>query len=241
MLNTTPVTVIRETSTGFLDGIKNTVVISLGVALFSFAFGVLAHTKGLSLLASTIMSAVLFAGAAQMISLQTWSIGHQEVMMIIAICFVVCLRFTLMGMSLQPHFKGVPKTRVYLSLLFLVDENWGLTILKARQENKSNNYLNAYFFGSGLLLYLVWVGSSFLGNLLGQFILHPEKLGFNFVFLAIFLVLTIGVWRGKSDLIPWLASGLVSILSYHYLHNDWYIILGALTGSTVGVICASKR
>lgn len=224
-----------DRKTGFWSGVRDCLPISGAGALFGFVFGVLTHTKGMSLINAVMMSGVVYAGAAQTVSISLWDPHMIPVFTLVGTVFVVCLRFILMGATLRPLLKNIQPFKLYLSLFILVDENWALTILKNEKEQVSENFLFYYFVGSGVIFYLSWVISTAIGSFAATYIQNPEKLGINFAFTAIFLGLLIGLWRGKRDLLPWIVAALVSIASAYLIPGTWYIMLGALAGSLVGV------
>ena len=226
---------INHSENAFFAGVRACFLVAFAGAIFAFTFGTLAHLKGLSMMHATLMSALVYGGAAQMLSLTLWNVEHLPVFALMATTFAVAFRFLLMGMTLRPHFMGVPWWKVYFSLLFLVDENWALTLLRARQGKVSSTYIFAYFLGAGLTFYVMWVSGTALGYWGSHWIHDPKVLGFDFAFTAIFLALLVSMWRGKHDILPWLVTAVMAMVAYQYLGGSWYIIIGALMGSLVGV------
>ncbi len=219
----------------FLHGIKDCISVSLAGGIFGFVFGVLAHAKGLSLLQTLAMSALVYAGAAQMVAISMWSTQHLPTLFITSTAFIICLRFILMGMTLRQHLQNLPKLLVYPSLHILIDENWALTIVQAQKHQPTNKYLYWYFIGSGILFYLTWQVCSVLGNHFASYIVNPHRYGFDFAFPAIFLALLVSLWRGKHDIVPWLVAAGTALTTAYFIPGNWYIIAGALAGSFTGV------
>lgn len=65
-----------------------------------------------------------------------------------------------------------------------------------------------------LLKTTAWSFGSVAGLLSGGFISNPEKYALDFAFSAVFTALAVGLWRGKSDLLPWLISGGLALPAY---------------------------
>jgi predicted branched-subunit amino acid permease len=42
------------------------------------------------------------------------------------------------------------------------------------------------------------------------------------------------MWRGKSDLAPWLVAGGTAIVANRLFGGQWHIVVGALAGSLTG-------
>jgi len=171
----------------FFVGVRAGGLVALAGGIFGFAFGILAHMKGISAAHTTLMSALVYAGAAQMVSLTLWNAHHLPVFALMATTFVICLRFLLMGITLRPHFIGIPRWKVYLSLLLLVDENWALTLIRTRKGKVSSAYIFAYFLGVSIPFYLMWILGTILGYWGSHWIHDPKVLGFDFAFTTIFI------------------------------------------------------
>jgi predicted branched-subunit amino acid permease len=94
----------------------------------------------------------------------------------------------------------------------------------------------AFLLGSGLVLFIAWVGSTVVGRALGNLIHDPARWGLDFTFTAVFISLLVGLWKGKSDLLPWVVAAIVAVVTAHWLPGKWCILLGGLAGSVAGVV-----
>jgi predicted branched-subunit amino acid permease len=72
--------------------------------------------------------------------------------------------------------------------------------------------------------------------MLGAVIADPTTYGLDFAFTATFLALLLGMWKGRSDLVPWLAGGAIAIGVAALLPGTWYVIAGGLGGSFIGAL-----
>ncbi|MGB8001959.1 MAG: AzlC family ABC transporter permease, partial [Anaerobacillus sp.] len=63
------ITSISKKESGFVDGLKAGVSIAVGYMPVALTFGLLARSSGLSLYEAVLMSVLVFAGAAQYITL----------------------------------------------------------------------------------------------------------------------------------------------------------------------------
>jgi predicted branched-subunit amino acid permease len=90
-----------------------------------------------------------------------------------------------------------------------------------------------YLMGASLLPYLDKKMSRLGSAVLAFFKLgNPERYGFDFAFGAAFLGLLIPQLKSKVDIVTAFTAGILSLLSYVVLPGKWYIIIGALGGST---------
>ncbi|WP_440766116.1 AzlC family ABC transporter permease [Natronorubrum sp. DTA7] len=212
---------------GFLTGIP----IAIGVGGYGIAFGVLANQAGLSVAEAALMSATVLAGASQIIAVELWA-DPIPVAAIVATTFAVNLRYSLMGAALQPWFRHLSPPQIYGSLVMMADENWALTM----RELKTGSGRGAFLLGSGIVLWLFWVGSTVLGVLAGESVGDPDQYGFDFILAAVFVALASELWEGRSTLVPWLVALGTSVVAANVLPGRWYILIGGLAAAAVEVM-----
>src|SRR5690242_2303149 len=109
------------TRTGILRGVRQTLPLAVSALVVGGVFGVLARQAGLSLPESSLMSALVFAGASQFVALGLWT-GPLPVVTIVLTTLIVNLRHLLLGAALRPHFSRLSPLKTYGSAFFLVDE-----------------------------------------------------------------------------------------------------------------------
>jgi len=221
---------VEFSSTGLRAGFIECVPVALGVAAYGIAFGVLARQVGLSTAEAVLMSATVLAGASQVIAIELWA-PTVPVATIIITTFIVNLRYVLMGAALRPWFSQLSPLKAYGSVFFTADENWALTM----GELRSGSRRGAYLLGSGLAIWVFWVCATWIGAVGGGAIGEPSTYGLDFVLTAIFIIIAVSLWEGKSSLLPWVVAGVVAVVSAHYLPGRWYILVGGLAGCLVEV------
>ncbi len=220
--------------TGMLRGMRSSIPLALGGLPDGIVWGVLAHQAGLSLGEVLLMSGLVCAGSAQFLAIKLWSVplAVGAILPIIGTTLLVNLRYLLLGAALRPWFAHQRPARTYLSLFFMSDENWALSMREFMEGRRDA----ACLLGSGLLLFVSWVSATVIGKIVGMAISDPMQWGLDFVFTAVFLTLLTGMWKGKSDLLPWAVAALVAVGAARVLPGSWYIVLGGLAGSLVGAI-----
>jgi 4-azaleucine resistance transporter AzlC len=212
-------------------GAARTLPLALGVGAYGLVYGVLAGQAGMGAGAVLLMSATVFAGASQFVALDLWG-APLPVAALVLTTLVVNLRHVLMGAALQPWLAGLPPRTAYAAVFFMVDESWALTLAHLGRGRADP----AFLVGSGLLLWVAWVGSTVAGRLLGAAVADPAAWGLDFAFTAAFLALAAGLWRGRQDLLPWAVAAAVALLGHALLPGKWYIVLGGLAGSLAGAL-----
>lgn len=226
-----PITPLTFGWDGVRAGFVRALPAALGVAAYGLVYGVLARQAGLALWEGLALSGLVFAGASQFVALDLW-IHPLPVSALILTTLAVNLRHVLMGAVLRPWFGCLPPGQAYASMFFLVDEGWALTLAELNAGGSRASFL----LGAGLAFYAAWVGSTGLGMTAGALLGDPARLGMDFAFTAMFLALLAGMWRGKGDLLPWLAAGAAALLVERVAPGKWHIVAGGLAGGLMGAL-----
>nr|WP_232688685.1 AzlC family ABC transporter permease [Halobacterium zhouii] len=215
---------VRE---GFVTGFP----VAVGVAGYGVVFGVVARQYGLSVAEAALMSATVLAGAAQLVAVELWA-NPIPAVAVVTTTAIVNLRYVLMGAALRPWFRHLSPLEAYGSVFFFADENWALSMA----EFRAGSTRGAFLLGSGLVLWLLWVGSTVLGATAGGLVGDPARFGLDFVVTALFVTLAVGFWEGRESLRPWAAAAAVAVTVNAVVPGQWYILAGALAGAGVEVL-----
>jgi 4-azaleucine resistance transporter AzlC len=211
------------------QGVLANLPVAASVGVYGSVLGVLAAQKGISWLQLLAMNLSIFAGSAQFVMVDMW-VPPLPLLEIILAVMVINLRYLLIGASLQPLFRGKSLGHKALLMHFVADENWAVTMAAHRRGGTTTGFL----FGGGLCLVTVWCCGTLLGHRVGAVISHPEVFALDFAFVAVFTSLTVSLWRGKKDILPWLVAICLSIGAQQLLPGKWYIVIGGVGGALVG-------
>ena len=44
------------------------------------------------------------------------------------------------------------------------------------------------------------------------------------------------MWRGKSDIVPWMVAAVAAMVAARLIPGNWYILIGGLVGSFAGAV-----
>jgi 4-azaleucine resistance transporter AzlC len=220
----------------FALGLWHMAPLMVGVVPFALLMGALAAHKGFGPLDMLLMSGIVFAGASQFVALDLWH-DPVPILAIVAATAMVNLRHVMMGAAMQPTMGRFGALQGLAALFLMADEIWALAMRRAAEGHLSP----AYYFGLGLSLYLNWVFWTTLGTVIGGVIEEPARYGFDFAFTAIFLVLIVGMWRGRVSIAPLAASGLVALAAHAWLPGVWYILLGGVAGALAGAFSGPRK
>lgn len=209
----------------FRQGVLATLPAMLAATPFAFLIGALAADNGFSVLEAGLMSALIFAGSAQFVALNTWQTPPPWLMLALAV-LVVNLRHVFMSASILRHMDAFPRWLRPPAMLFLADEIWAFAEARAVRGRLTP----AYYAGLVSFFYLNWVVSSAVGALAGRLIRDPRAYGFDFAFTAIFIGLIMG-FRERRGFALVVAAGMGVATIVHRLHpGPLSIVAGALAG-----------
>ena len=168
------------------DGVRAALPLAPSPILFGLSFGVLADATGFGALAAVAMSATTFAGAAQFASVSVLDAGGTIAAASLAAIFLNA-RYLAISMTVAPIFPG-GRLRRLVESQSIVDESWALS-------GRRGSFEWPILIGSGLLFYVLWVGSTALGTVLGGVLEDPNALGLDAAFAALFLALAVPYLR----------------------------------------------
>lgn len=217
---------------GALLGIRRVSVLMPGVVIFAVAFGAAASAKGLSLLEAVLMSAVVYAGVAQLVAMELWRPEWTwgAIAGLAVVTATVNARMVLQGASLQPWFASYPKTLNALHLFFFTDANW---LIGTRYHAEGGRDIGV-LVGAGLALWLAWIAATVPGYLLGALVADPRAYGIDLVMPIFFAAMIVPLWRGRRAALPWIVAGIVALVTAKLVDGYVFIIVGALSGAFTG-------
>ncbi len=222
---------ITELRAGFTANL----VISASVGAYGSVLGLLAAQKGLTWYQLLVMNLSVFAGSAQFVMVDMW-LPPLPVIEITLAVLVINMRYLLIGASLNPLFRGTSLHHKMLFMHLVADENWAMTMARYHRGSVSTWFL----LGGGICVQTAWCCGTLLGHRLGAVIAHPEQYGLDFSFVAVFTALVFSFWKGRQDILPWLAAALVALVSEALLPGKWYIVCGGVAGALVAAFSTHR-
>jgi 4-azaleucine resistance transporter AzlC len=219
------------TRAGIRRGMRKSLPLQIGMVPFGLVIGVLAGAKGLSLLEITLMSAFVYAGAAQLLALELWADPAPIVAATVA-TLVVNIRMAPQGAALAPWLDKLRGWKLWGTLSTLVDHSFALSIQDLRAGGRDAGFL----LGVGVALWLGWVGSTLVGHLAGSVVRLPPGHPLFFASVAAFISILVGLWRGpRVDLAPWAVAGLVALAAHRAgLPAPLPLLAGSFAGAALG-------
>ncbi len=210
----------------FRNGFIKNLPVAASVGAYGSILGVLAAQKGITWPQLLLMNLSVFAGSAQFVMVEMW-IAPLPIAEITLAVMIVNLRYMLIGASLNPLFSRSSLLQKMGIMHLVADENWAVTMAEYRKGNATPLFL----LGGGVCVLTAWCMGTLAGHRLGAVIQNPEYYALDFVFIAVFTALTVSLWRGREDALPWLFAAVFSVLAHRYLPGKWYIVIGGMGGA----------
>ncbi len=183
------------------DGVRAGLPLALAPLLFGASFGLLAVDAGLGTLGAIAMSATTFAGSAQFAAASILNDGGGAAAAIVA-AILLNARYVPQSLAVASIFPGSRRRR-FLESQLIVDESWALS-------GRSGRFEYPVLVGVGLLFYVLWVGGTAIGTVVGD-LLDPEAIGLDAAFPALFLALLAPYLRTRKALATALVSGAITL------------------------------
>lgn len=219
-----------------LQAVLATIPLVLGAAPLGVIFGALCISNGYSPLFAVLMSAIVFAGSAQFIVIGLMAL-NTPISVILLTTFIVNLRHALYGMTLVPYLRKEPLWVRFIIGFGLTDESFA--VAAAKFDDKKIN-LKAYFFGSMALFYSSWVGSTYLGSVLGTSFPQLAKMKLEIAMLVTFIGMVVPYLKMRSGQIAILITAISSIVFYP-LPYKLGLVLSTLLGVSSGYLYLRRR
>ena len=217
----------------FKRGVRTSIPMLLGIIPFALVLGAQAVQKGFSTLELSLLTGLNFAGGSEFAILEVWT-NPPHLLMLMFITFLINSRHLLMGASLVPYLRHLPNKTVFGALFFMVDESWAVSFADAQKNQHKMGYRHAFsmpfYAGLCFALYVMWLGFTTLGAVIGPVLGDISRLGFDMTFPAVFLVLLRSMWKGIRGARPWLVSLVAAAFAYLYLPAGCYVPIGAISG-----------
>lgn len=184
-----------------------------------FVFGLLFTDAGYQWHLAPLMSALVYAGAVQFVAL-SMMMNHSTLLAIISATMFVALRNSFYGLALIDRFKQAPVLKRWFMIFGLVDASYAiLSIVPKRNDDV------AFCFYVTLFPYISWVGGTFLGAFLADYI--PDIRGMDFVLTSFFAILVIEYYLMYKKIDALIVPIPAAFLAYWFV-PQYYLILAII-------------
>lgn len=217
---------------GMILGARLLLPLAPGMLAFGIAVGSTTAARGFSFADCLLMNFLVYGGMSQMVAMEVWpdtlTLGSIAALAVVA--GTVNARMLLLGAAFRPWLGSLPSWQTYPMLHLLTDPGW-LVAMRYRREGGADVGI---YFGGALFFLAAWMAAVAAGYFLGALITNPKAIGLDLVMPVFFAAMLVPIWRGQSNLVPWLTAGAVSLAFYFFVPGWWYVVAGAIAGSIAG-------
>jgi len=227
---TEPVRPPGFTAAGLRRGARAALALTIALLPFGLVVGAAAAGRGLTFAETVLMSALVFAGTAQLVALELWT-DPAPILAATLAALTINLRMAPQGAALAPLLDRVRGVRLWGTLALLVDNAFALTIAELRAGRRDVGFLA----GAAATMWVNWVLATAAGHALAGLVQLPPGHPIFFASAATLLALLVPIWRGRGDLLPWAVAGVAALLAHGAgLGAPWPVLLGAFAGAAAG-------
>ncbi|RXJ71502.1 branched-chain amino acid ABC transporter permease [Veronia nyctiphanis] len=218
----------------FRRGALDASPLCLAVMPWGLLAGSFAIEAGLDPFQAQAMSAIVFAGAAQLAATGMMK-ADASLWILMMTTAIITSRHLLYSLSMRDRISPLPaKWRFGLGFL-LTDELFAVTAGKPPED-----FNRWYALGVGLWFYICWNVASFVGIVAGELIPNLENVGLEFAIAATFIAIVVPMVKN----IPTLATvitALVLSVAFESLHVDGGMMIASVLAMVVGFFCHEWR
>lgn len=225
-------------NSSFRKGIIDCIPTLFGYVGIGIAAGIIGKAANLTILEITLLSIIVYAGAAQFI-ITGLLLTTAPIMAIIFTVFLINLRHLLMGMTIAPFFKRFSLINNIGIGTLLTDETFAVAINAISQQKTIDaNWMH----GLNITAYLVWIMSCITGAILGNWLPDPYQFGFDFSLIAMFIgLLYLQFINDKKhtklhNLFVIFIVAILMIFLMRIMIPELAIIVATLLGCFIGVL-----
>ncbi|ASB90233.1 AzlC family ABC transporter permease [Bacillus sonorensis] len=208
----------------FLDGLRSGITLAVGYIPVALTFGLLAKTTGLSLIETFLMSALVFGGASQYMSLSMLAV-QTGIIEIIMTTFIVNIRHFLFAASLNQLVERDSRwKKAFYAFFAVTDESFAVAALR------SEKLTAGYMIGLGSIGYVSWVFWSAAGHFAGAGMPSVLQESMSVALYAMFIGILVPALKKQRKVLFLAAAGA--------LFNTVFQLSGMLSAGW-SIVCAT--
>lgn len=237
-MDTLELTSVTPTKTkSFLAGALAVMPLTIAVIPWGILAGSFALEVGLTPVESQAMSAIIFAGSAQLVALGMIKAGI-GISSILITTLLITSRHLLYAMAMRTHISPLPlKWRLGLGFL-LTDELFAIANQAHKGDSPAQHQFDRWYaLGGGLTFYLGWNIATLLGIVAGQSIDNLGELGLDFAIAATFIAIVVPTVKKPSILVCVLVSLTLAVVCAVFAIQAG-LLIAAISGMAAGMTYA---
>lgn len=194
----------------FTFGFRSTLPIISGIIPFAAVMGSSFSEAKLSFWQAMFMNTTVYAGAAQMASVELMRLNTAVVIVVIT-GLVINLRFLLYSAAMSPILKDSSGIIKFICAFTLTDQSYA--VMTANENHfKNNKDAVTFYLGTAACMILTWDLSVIAGYIFGNF--APASINLDFAIPLSFIALLVPTLKTKGHYAIAALSAVVSLVFY---------------------------
>jgi 4-azaleucine resistance transporter AzlC len=208
--------------------------LSIAVVPWGILAGSLAVEAGLFDFQAQAVSAIVFAGAVQLVGMGLIKAGASLSTLLLTTAFLTS-RHLLYSATMRTRISHLPAHQRLMLGFLLTDELFAVCSHQTRSE-----FSFWYAFGAGFSFYLVWQIASLVSIVLGQSIPNLDQYGLDFAVAATFIAIVLPTVKKLSVLVTVIVALVLSVVFSLY-QIEGGIIFSSLIAMAIGYTVSILR
>lgn len=213
----------------FWLGVGHIFPLCLAVLPWGLLAGSIAVNSGLTSTQAVALSAFIFAGAAQLVTISMVAAGSGFIAIVLTI-FIITAQHLLYALILREHVSKMPLRRRLPVAFLLTDELFAVAV-------GNSKFSFAYLLGAGLCMYITWLIYTVAGVILAASVPNLADYHLDFSIVATFTAIVVPMIKNLSTLIGVVVS-LVLSLVLNSLAIGGAMVIAGLIGMLAAVLVA---
>lgn len=218
-------------NTAFVDGVRAFAPFVIAVIPFGLVFGIVAAGSDVGSWLGGASSFIIFAGAAQLATLQLIDAGAVGAV-VIATALVINARHLMYSAALAPAFREFPKSARIVLPYLLTDQAFAISVVRFGHVDDPA-YRRWFFTGAGAGLWVTWQVFTVVGIVVGAQV--PATWSLDFAVPLMFLILLVPTLKGRPEVIAAVVGAAVAVATVSAPYGLG-LMIGAISGVVAGVI-----
>lgn len=237
MSTTKSITIPINKSQSFFAGALAVMPLTIAVIPWGILAGSFALEIGLTAVESQAMSAIIFAGSAQLVALGMIKAGI-GIGSILITTLLITSRHLLYAIAMRSQISPLPlKWRLGLGFL-LTDELFAIANQAHGNDTPAQHHFDRWYaLGGGLTFYVGWNIATLLGIVAGQSIDNLGELGLDFAIAATFIAIVVPTVKKPSILVCVLVSLTLAVVCAVFAIQAG-LLIAAISGMAAGMVYA---
>lgn len=215
----------------YLCGMRSAIPVLIGFIPVAISFAIIATGSGMTAGETVGMSALVFAGASQIMAAGMISSGSGAIAIIMA-TLVLNLRHIIMSTCVFRKLRTKNKLIRLITGFGVTDETFAL--FTTEEDEKSDEY---YMLGLITVSYLSWVIGTLIGVILQRALPDSISNSFGIALYALFIALIMpDIKKSLKLLLTVLFTIALNVVLGLVIQPSWAIIVSTLLGAVFGVL-----